>query len=73
MINFTQHNLTIFNNISEQNYHDKPVCNNVNKLNHSSPMNNTATSKIKHFPQLHLQAHKYPSNKNDTIFFYNQP
>ena len=30
----------------------KPVSNNLNKLNHSSPMNNTVTNKIKHFTQL---------------------
>ena len=42
----------IFNNISEQNGLDKPVFNNVNRLNHSFSMNNTVTNKIKHFPQL---------------------
>ena len=31
----------IFNSISGQNCLDKPVLNNVNRLNNSSPMNNT--------------------------------
>ena len=44
--------LPIYNNVSEQNYLDKPVFNNVSSLNHSSPMNNTAIKKNKHFPQL---------------------
>ena len=41
----------IFKNISEQIWLDKSVFNNVNRLNHSSPMSNTVTNKIKHFPQ----------------------
>ena len=42
----------IFNIIWEQNCLDKPMFINVNKLNHSSPMNNIVTKKIKHFLQL---------------------
>ena len=38
--------LHICNNISEENGTDKPALNNVNRLNHSSPMNNTVTNKI---------------------------
>ena len=38
--------------ISEQNYLDKPGFNDVNRCNHSFPMNNTVTIKIKHVPQL---------------------
>ena len=44
--------LHICYNFSEQNCLDKPVFNNVSRLNHSSPMNNTGTNKIKRFPQL---------------------
>ena len=44
--------LPICNNFLEKNYLDKPVFNNVTKLNHSSLINNTVTNKIKHFPQL---------------------
>ena len=44
--------LSIYNNVSEQNYLDKPVFNNVSRFNHSSLMNDTATKKTKHFPQL---------------------
>ena len=51
----------IFNNISEQNSLNKFVINNVNRLNHSSLMNNTVTNKIKHFPQLFQSSGaKYP-------------
>ena len=46
----------IFNKILEQNCPDKPVFNNVNRLNHSSPMNNTITNKIFSYS---LWAHKY--------------
>ena len=42
----------IFNKISKQYCLGKPVFNNVNRLNHSSPMNNTVNKKIKHFPHL---------------------
>ena len=42
----------IFNNISKQNWFDKPVLNNVKRLNHCSPMKNTVTHKIKHSPEL---------------------
>ena len=44
--------LSICNNFSEQSCLDKPVFNNVSRLNHSSPVNNSVTSKINHFPQL---------------------
>ena len=44
--------LRICINLSEQNCLDKPVFNYVSRLNHLSPMNNTVTNKIKHFPQL---------------------
>ena len=44
--------LRICNNFSEQNFLNKPVFNNVSRLNHSSPMNNTVIKKIKHFRQL---------------------
>ena len=37
----------ICNNISEQNCPDKLIFNNLSRHNHSSPMNNTATSKVK--------------------------
>ena len=30
----------------------KPVFNKVTRLNHSSPMKNSVTNKVKHFPQL---------------------
>ena len=40
------------NNVSEQNCLDKSVFSNVSRVNHSSPMNNTVTNKIKHIPQL---------------------
>ena len=43
--------LPICNNFPEQNCLDKPAFNNVSTINHSSPMNNTITNKIKHFPQ----------------------
>ena len=36
----------------EQNCLDKPVFNNVNRLNHFSKINNTVAKKTKHFPQL---------------------
>ena len=38
--------------LPSQNCINKPVYNNVNRPNHSSPMNNTVTSNIKNFPQL---------------------
>ena len=38
-----------FNNILEYNCLDNSEFNKVNRLNHSSPMNNT-TNKFKHFP-----------------------
>ena len=44
--------LPICNNFLEHNWLDKPVFNNVSRLNHSSSMNNTVTSKTKHFPRL---------------------
>ena len=37
--------LRIYNNFSEQNFLNKPVFDNVSRLNHSSPMNNTITKK----------------------------
>ena len=42
-----------FNNISEQDCTDKSVFSWVKRLNYSSPINNTITNKIKHFPQLY--------------------
>ena len=45
-------NINNHKNISEQNCLDKTVFNNVNRLDHSSPISNTVTSKIKYFPQL---------------------
>ena len=44
--------LRICNNFLEQNCLDKPVFNNVSRLNYSSLMKNAVTKKIKHFPQL---------------------
>ena len=44
--------LCICNNFSVQNCLDKPVFNNVSRHNHSSPINNIVTNKIKLFPQL---------------------
>ena len=41
-----------FSNISEKNCLDNSVFNNVNRLDHSSLMNNTVANKTKHFPQL---------------------
>ena len=43
--------LSIFNNISEQNCLDELGFNKVNRVNHSSTINNTVTNKIKHFRQ----------------------
>ena len=36
----------------EQNYPDKLVLNDLNRLNHSSKINNIVPNKIKRFPQL---------------------
>ena len=44
--------LSIWNNFLEQNWLDKPVFSNINRLNHSSPMNSTVTKKVKQFRQL---------------------
>ena len=44
--------LPIFNNFFVQYCLDKPVFNNVSRLNHSSLMNITVTNKIKHFPRV---------------------
>ena len=44
--------LCICNNFSVQNCLDKPVFNNVSRHNHSPPINNIVTNKIKLFPQL---------------------
>ena len=44
--------LLSFNNISNQNCLDKPGFINVNRLNHSSPMNSAVTKKLKRLPQL---------------------
>ena len=52
--------LPIFNNISEQNYLNKPMFNNVNRLNHSSLLNNTVPSKIKNFHRLFDLGPKMP-------------
>lgn len=41
-----------YNNFAEQNCFDKSVFNNVSRLNHSSPINNTVTNEIKRFPKL---------------------
>ena len=55
---FTQQNLIIgkylpiFNENSEQKWFDKTVFNNLNRLNHSSPMRITVINKIKRFRQL---------------------
>ena len=43
--------LSIFNNISEQNCLDELGFNKVNRVNHSSTINNAVTNKIKHFRQ----------------------
>ena len=51
---------TILNNISQQNCLYKLVFNNVNRLNYSSSMNNTDTSKIKHFPKLSVSGPQIP-------------
>ena len=40
------------NKISDGNCLNKPTFNNLNRLNHSSKMNNNITIKIKHFFQL---------------------
>ena len=42
----------ICGNVSKQNLFDKPVFNNVSRLNHSSPTNDTVANKIKPFLQL---------------------
>ena len=39
----------IFNNIPGQSGLDKPVFNNINRLNHFPLMNNIVTNKISHF------------------------
>ena len=44
--------LPISNSFLGQNYLDKTVFDNVNRVNHSSPMNNTLRNKTKHLPQL---------------------
>ena len=51
---FTQHNCIIRNDfhLFQQNCIDKHVFKNRNRINHSSPMNNTVQRKIEHFPQL---------------------
>ena len=41
-----------FSNISEKNCLDNSVFNNLNRLDHSSPINNTVANKTKHLPQL---------------------
>ena len=51
---------TISNKISERNCLDRPDFDNVNRLNHSSLMNNTVTNKIKHFPQLFVLGSQIP-------------
>ena len=43
--------LLISNNFTEQNFLDKSVFNNLSRLDHSAPMINTITNKIKHFSQ----------------------
>ena len=50
-----------------------PVFNNVNRLNHSSRMNNTLQTKVKPFPHNLLKVQKHPRNENDTTFFLDQP
>ena len=39
---------------------DKPVFNSVNRLNHSSKINNTLRTKMKHFPHLFTSAPQIP-------------
>ena len=41
-----------FSNISEKNCLDNSVFDNLNRLDHSSPINNTVANKTKHLPQL---------------------
>ena len=45
--------LPICNNFSLKNCLDRPVFNNVSRLNHSSPINNTEKNKTKHLPELY--------------------
>ena len=42
---------------------------NVNKLNHSSPMTNTVTNKIKHYPQLFALGPQIPLKLKWHYFF----
>ena len=48
-----------------QNCPDKTVFNNMNKLNHSSMMNNTVTNKIENIPQLFALGPQTPLKKWD--------
>ena len=48
---------------------DKPVLNNVSRLNHSSPMNKTGINKIKHFSQLFALGSQIPLKRNLHHFF----
>ena len=52
--------LPIFSNISDQNWLDKHVFNNVSRLNRSCPIKNTVRNKIKRFPQLFPLSQQIP-------------
>ena len=60
--------LRICNNFSEQNCLDKPFFNNGSRLDHSSPLNNSVTHKMKHFPQLF--ALDLQINLNNSYFIF---
>ena len=62
--------LPICNNFSGQNCLDKPIFNNVSTLNHSSPINNTVTNKIKHFPQLFVLSPQITLKRKCHYFLY---
>lgn len=41
------------NKFSEQKCFDKPAFKKISRLNHSPPIYNTVTNKVKHFPQFY--------------------
>ena len=61
--------LRICNNFSEQNFLDKPFFNNVSRLNYSSPLNNSVTHKIKHFPLLFALGLQIDLNNSYFLFW----
>ena len=62
----------VCNNFPERNCLNKPFFNNISKINHFSPVNNTVTNKITHLPQLFTIGPKI-ALKNGTTFYLDQP